>query len=108
MWEWIVEAETLEQAADRVGDGYVEEEVIVENDITIDELILDQREELDNVQSLVVNYGEFSFTDFNRAVNAFAEEYGFEGEAWEMVVASDDLGILCDFLIDDGLDAEIE
>ncbi|QWG81711.1 hypothetical protein EXW27_30130 (plasmid) [Bacillus mycoides] len=108
VYEGIVEAETLEQAADRVRDGYVEEEVLVEKDITIDELKLDQTEEVDNSRSLFVNYGEFNFTDFNRAVNALSEEYGYGGEAWEMVVASGDLDILCDFLIDDGLDAEIE
>lgn len=108
VYEGIVEAETLEQAADRVRDGYVEEEVLVEKDITIDELKLDQTEEVDNSRSLVVNYGEFNFTDFNRAVNALSEEYGYGGEAWEMVVVSGDLDILCDFLIGDGLDAEIE
>ncbi|MCU4771683.1 hypothetical protein [Bacillus cereus] len=108
VYEGIVEAETLEQAADRVRDGYVEEEELIEKDITIDELKLDQTEESDNVRSLVVNCGEYNFTDFNRAVNTLSEEYGFEGEAWEMVVASGDLEILSDFLNADGLNAEIE
>lgn len=108
VYEGIVEAETLEQAADRVRDGYVEEEELIEKDITIDELKLDQTEESDNVRSLAVNCGEYNFTDFNRAVNILSEEYGFEGEAWEMVVASGDLEILSDFLNADGLNAEIE
>ncbi|TBX83997.1 hypothetical protein E0M29_28290 [Bacillus cereus] len=108
VYEGIVEAETLEQAADRVRDGYVEEEVLVEKDITIDELKLEQTEEPDNVRSLVINYGELSFTNFEHAVNVLSEEYGFEGEAWEMVVASGDLEILCEFLSEDGISAEIE
>lgn len=58
-------------------------------------------------QTLVVNHGEFEFTEFNRAISELQEEYGYEGWVWEMVVASDDLEILCYFLNDDGLDAEL-
>lgn len=58
-------------------------------------------------QTLVVNHGEFEFTKFERAISELQEEYGYEGLAWEMVVASGDLEILCDFLNDDGLDAEL-
>jgi hypothetical protein len=57
---------------------------------------------------LVVNSGEFEFTRFDRAVSEFQEEYGYEGLAWEMVVASNDFEILCEFLNSDGLDAELE
>ncbi|MDA1867350.1 hypothetical protein ACRS42_10305 [Bacillus thuringiensis] len=60
------------------------------------------------MKNLVINYGELRFTDFNHAVNILSEEYGYEGEAWEMVVASGDLEILCEFLSEDGISAEIE
>lgn len=56
---------------------------------------------------LIVNCGEFEFTRFDRAVAALAEEYGYEGEAWDMVVASGDMEVLREFLFDDGLDAEL-
>ena len=56
---------------------------------------------------LVVNHGEFDFTNFNKAVVTLEEEYGYEGLAWDMIVASDDLEILCDFLNTDGIDAEL-
>lgn len=59
-------------------------------------------------ERLVVNGGEFEFTRFERAVSELQEEYGYEGLAWEMVVASGDFDILCDFLNGDGLDAELE
>ncbi|EMT54770.1 hypothetical protein I532_04160 [Brevibacillus borstelensis AK1] len=57
---------------------------------------------------LVVNCGEYEFTRFDRAITTLAEEFGYEGEAWEMVVASGDLEILSDFLRDDGVDTEFE
>ncbi|MDA2480729.1 hypothetical protein ACS2TZ_21815 [Bacillus cereus group sp. Bce025] len=60
------------------------------------------------MKTLVINYGELRFADFKHAVNILSEEYGFEGEAWEMVVASEDLEILCEFLSEDGINAEIE
>ncbi|OZS79467.1 hypothetical protein CF394_00755 [Tetzosporium hominis] len=58
-------------------------------------------------QKLVVNHGEFEFTNFNKAVVTLEEEYGYEGLAWDMVVASGDLDILCDFLSDDGIESEL-
>ncbi|EKN67474.1 hypothetical protein P9E76_01590 [Schinkia azotoformans] len=58
-------------------------------------------------QTLVVNFGEYEFTNFERAVKSLEEEYGYEGFAWDMVVASNDFEILCEFLSDDGIDAEI-
>ncbi|KXI67255.1 hypothetical protein [Bacillus pacificus] len=58
--------------------------------------------------TLVVNGGEYEFTRFESAVRTLEREYGYEGEAWEMVVASGDLEILCGFLNNDGLDAEME
>lgn len=58
-------------------------------------------------QQIVVNNGEFEFTNFNKAVVTLEAEYGYEGLAWDMVVASGDLDILCDFLTDDGIDAEL-
>jgi len=57
---------------------------------------------------LVVNDGEYEFRSFRSAVESLQEEYGYEGLEWDMVVASDDLEILCDFLNADGLYAEIE
>lgn len=59
-------------------------------------------------QTLVVNSGEFEFTRFERAVSELQEEYGYEGLAWDMIVASGDFDVLCDFLNDDGLHAELE
>ena len=56
---------------------------------------------------LVVNHGELEFTNLNKAVVMLEEEYGFEGLAWDMIVASDDLEILCDFLNTDGIHAEL-
>lgn len=47
--------------------------------------------------TLVVNCGEYEFTRFESAVRTLEQEYGYEGEAWEMVVASGDLEILSDF-----------
>ena len=59
-------------------------------------------------QTLVVNGGEFEFTNFDKAVKVLQEEYGYEGFMWEMVVASGDFEILEGFLSDDGLQADIE
>ncbi|MDZ5712261.1 hypothetical protein [Jeotgalibacillus haloalkalitolerans] len=58
-------------------------------------------------QTLIVNNGEFEFTRFRQAVSELEEEYGYEGLAWEMVVASDDFDVLCDFLNGDGLNVEL-
>ncbi|QOV08338.1 hypothetical protein Kirov_139 [Bacillus phage Kirov] len=57
---------------------------------------------------LVVNFGEYEFTRFDDAVRVLQDDYGYEGLAWDMVVASGDFEILADFLISDGLDAEVE
>ena len=59
-------------------------------------------------QTLVVNDGEFEFTNFDKAVKVLQEEYGYEGFMWEMVVVSVDFEILEGFLSDDGLQACIE
>jgi hypothetical protein len=56
---------------------------------------------------LTVNDGEFEFISFNRAVHDLSEEYGYQGLAWDMIVASGDFEILADFLIEDGLDAKV-
>lgn len=56
---------------------------------------------------LIVNHGEFEFTDFSRAVQALSEEYGYEGMAWDMIVASGDFDVLGDFLVDDGWHVEL-
>ncbi|MED2789682.1 hypothetical protein P4261_29040 [Bacillus thuringiensis] len=58
--------------------------------------------------AVVVNCGEYEFTRFEGAVRTLEHEYGYEGEAWEMVVTSGDLEIVCDFLNGDGLHAGIE
>ena len=59
-------------------------------------------------ETLIVGYGEYEFTNFDKAVKTLADEYGYEGEAWDMIVASGDLEILYEFLLADGVDAEIE
>lgn len=59
-------------------------------------------------QVLVVNGGEYEFTRFEKAVKTLEADYGYEGPAWDMVVASGDFEILEDFLLGDGIDAEIE
>lgn len=58
-------------------------------------------------QVLIVNYGEYEFTNFNRAASTLEEEFGYEGMAWGMVSSSGDFEILADFLISDGLSAEV-
>lgn len=58
-------------------------------------------------QTLVINLGEYEFTNFNRAVKELKEEFGYEGFVWDMVVASDDFEILCEFLLENGIDAEL-
>ncbi len=58
--------------------------------------------------NLIINCGEFEFTNFNRAIRELEYKYGYEGEAWDMVVTSNDLEVLCDFLNEDGLLAELE
>ncbi|AZF89259.1 hypothetical protein Goe5_c01530 [Bacillus phage vB_BthM-Goe5] len=57
---------------------------------------------------LVINFGEYEFTIFMDAVHTLEMEYGYEGEAWEMVVASEDLEILGDFLDMEGFHVEME
>ncbi|WP_235864091.1 hypothetical protein [Sutcliffiella halmapala] len=59
------------------------------------------------IQTLVINFGEYEFTNFDRAVKVLEEDYGYEGLAWDMVVASNDFEILADFLVVDGVDAEV-
>lgn len=58
-------------------------------------------------KTLIINSGEYEFTRFEKAVATLQEEYGYEGLAWDMVVASEDFEILQDFLNDDGVLAEI-
>lgn len=57
---------------------------------------------------LSLEFGEFEFTNFSKAVSTLEEEYGYEGIAWDMVVASEDMWILCEFLNEDGISAELE
>lgn len=59
-------------------------------------------------QTLTINYGEYDFTKFDQAVKNLQEEYGYEGFAWDMVVASGDFEVLADFLKSDGLHVELE
>ena len=54
---------------------------------------------------LVVNSGEFEFRTFEKAVHVLGEEFGYQGLAWDMVVASGDFDILFDFLNDNEVDA---
>lgn len=58
-------------------------------------------------KTLIVNYGEYKFTNFDNAVSVLEEEKGYEGEAWDIVTASNDLYVLCGFLRVEGVDAEI-
>lgn len=59
-------------------------------------------------QTLIINCGEFEFNRFDRATETLQEEYGFKGFGWDIVVASGDFEVLYDFLIDDGIFAELE
>jgi len=59
-------------------------------------------------QTLTINYSEYDFTRFDQAVKTLQEEYGYEGFAWDMVVASGDFEVLADFLESDGLHVELE
>ncbi|MGE6515177.1 hypothetical protein [Lysinibacillus sphaericus] len=59
-------------------------------------------------QTLTINSGEYDFTRFEQAVKTLQEEYGYEGLAWDMVVASGDFEVLADFLEADGLHVELE
>lgn len=59
-------------------------------------------------KSLSINCGEHDFTRFENAVKTLREEYGYEGLAWDMVVASGDFEVLSDFLEADGLHVELE
>lgn len=54
---------------------------------------------------LIINDGEMVFNNFEKAVKGLEEEYGYEGLAWDMVVASGDFDILFDFLNDDEVNA---
>lgn len=54
---------------------------------------------------LAINGGEYEFKHSKVAVFILEKEFGYEGQAWEMVKASSDLDTLCTFLIDDGVDA---
>lgn len=56
---------------------------------------------------LVINYGEYELTNFNKAVVTLQEVFGYEGQAWNSVTASGDLELLCEFLQEDGVDAEL-
>lgn len=60
------------------------------------------------MSQLTINHGEFTFTRFEQAIRELEEEYGYEGLAWDMVVASGDFEILADFLETDGLVAELD
>jgi|GEM_PF-4087463 len=59
-------------------------------------------------QSLTVNCGEYDFTRFEHAIKTLQVEYGYDGFAWDMVVASGDFEVLADFLEADGLHVELE
>lgn len=60
------------------------------------------------MEMIIINYGEYEITNFQRAIETMEEDYGFEGLAWEMVKAGGDMGILADFLEEDGISAELE
>lgn len=60
------------------------------------------------LELLVVNGGEYEFTNFDEAIKVLSEDYGYEGLAWEMVKASNDFEVLEDFLADDGVYAYTE
>lgn len=60
------------------------------------------------MKTIFINYGEYEYTNFNKAIKVLEEEYGYEGLAWEMVKASNDMEILAEFLEQDGISAEVE
>ncbi|PEA85865.1 hypothetical protein [Bacillus thuringiensis] len=57
--------------------------------------------------TLVVNCGVYEFTRFESAVRTLEQEDGYEGEVWEMGVASGDLEELSEFSNANDLNAEI-
>ncbi|AMW63275.1 hypothetical protein BI004_gp054 [Bacillus phage NotTheCreek] len=50
-----------------------------------------------------VNFGHVEGSRFDSVVEDLVYEFGYEGDAWDMVVASGDMEILADFLASDGL-----
>lgn len=59
-------------------------------------------------QTLVINHGEQEFIRFDTAIRLLKSEYKFSGFIWDYVEASDDFEILCEFLNDEGIHAEVE
>lgn len=51
---------------------------------------------------------DMEFTVFFEAVTWLQDEYGYQGLAWNMVVASEDFEVLEDFLASDGINVELE
>lgn len=49
-----------------------------------------------------------TFDDFNKAVKFCEDEYGYGGEAWELVKQTNNFHDLEAFLIDDGIHAEVK
>ncbi|AGI12021.1 hypothetical protein BPS10C_024 [Bacillus phage BPS10C] len=55
-----------------------------------------------------VNFGHVEGSRFDSVVEELAYEFGYEGDAWDMVVASGDMEILADFLVSDGLPVTLD
>ncbi|AEZ50203.1 hypothetical protein BCPG3_045 [Bacillus phage BCPG3] len=55
-----------------------------------------------------VNYGHVEGRDFDTVIRELEYEFGYEGPAWEMIVASGDMEILAEFLEEDGLAVELD
>ncbi|ADH03389.1 gp243 [Bacillus phage W.Ph.] len=55
-----------------------------------------------------VNYGHVDGTDFYKVVKELEYEFGYKGQAWDMVVASGDMEVLAGFLAGEGLVVELD
>lgn len=49
----------------------------------------------------------YELTEFKEAINTIEEVYGYSGPAWEIVVAKEDIREVYEFLLDDGVDADL-
>lgn len=59
-------------------------------------------------RKLIVNFGEYEFYSFHKAIEVLEYEFGYEGLAWDVVKNSNSMEILCEFLNDDDIDAELK
>jgi hypothetical protein len=59
-------------------------------------------------KALFIHGNGFNMSEFDKAVEFCERIYGYEGLAWNIVINSNDMVQLRDFLLDDGVPALIE